>query len=139
MPNPAENARPVAASPQHAPETRDGELDFVRSVARAEADALAALARVLDERTLHALDLIEHAANNGGTVLVCGLGKSGLIGRKISATLASLGIPAHDVHPSEAMHGDLGRIRPTDVLLALSFSGETEEVVALAGILKQVA
>ena len=113
------------------------ELAFIRGVLEAEAAAVGGVAEVIDERITAALDVIDRAANAGGTVLVCGLGKSGLIGRKVSATLASLGIPSHDVHPSEAMHGDLGRIRQTDVLLALSFSGETEEVVGLAGILKQ--
>jgi arabinose-5-phosphate isomerase len=106
-------------------------------VLRAEADAVAAIAPLLDGRLTRAIDLIHHAQQADGAILVAGLGKSGLIGRKLSATLASLGIPAHDVHPSEAMHGDIGRIRQTDVLLALSLSGETQEVVALAGILKQ--
>jgi len=114
-----------------------GERAFVADVLRAEAHAVAAIADLLDDRLTAALDLIQAARDNHASVLVCGLGKSGLIGRKISATLASLGIPSHDVHPSEAMHGDLGRIRTQDVLLALSFSGETEEVVALAGILHQ--
>ena len=60
-----------------------------------------------------------------------GVGKSGLIGRKITATLASTGTPATFVHPSEGMHGDLGMITPRDVVLALSFSGETEELKRL--------
>jgi arabinose-5-phosphate isomerase len=70
-------------------------------------------------------------------VLVTGLGKSGLIGGKIAATLSSLGVPAHSVHPSEAAHGDLGRFRSCDTVIALSFSGETDEVVGLAAILHQ--
>ncbi len=84
-----------------------------------------------------AVDLIERCARAGGTVLVSGLGKSGLIGAKISATLASLGVTSHFVHPSEAAHGDLGRFRPSDLCIALSFSGETDEVVNLAAILHQ--
>jgi len=70
-------------------------------------------------------------------VLITGLGKSGHVGAKISATMASLGIPSHAVHPTEAAHGDLGRFRASDLVIALSCSGETEEVVALAGILRQ--
>lgn len=84
-----------------------------------------------------AVDLIVHCTERGGTVLVTGLGKSGLIGRKVSATFASLGIPSHAVHPAEAAHGDLGRFRPSDTVLALSYSGETDEVVNLAAILRQ--
>jgi arabinose-5-phosphate isomerase len=83
------------------------------------------------------VDLLERCANAGGYGLVTGLGKSGLIGAKISATLSSLGIPSHAVHPSEAAHGDLGRFRPTDTVIALSYSGETDEVVNLAAVLKQ--
>lgn len=80
-----------------------------------------------------ALDLMEGCK---GHVVVAGMGKSGLVGAKISATLASLGQPSHFVHPAEAVHGDLGRIRSEDVAFLLSFSGETEEVVTLASILK---
>jgi arabinose-5-phosphate isomerase len=68
--------------------------------------------------------------------MVSGMGKSGLIGQKIAATLSSLGVPSHFTHPSEAMHGDLGRVRPGDVALLLSYSGGTEEVVNLAAILR---
>lgn len=84
-----------------------------------------------------AVGVLEACALAGGTVLVTGLGKSGLIGAKISATLASLGIPSHFVHPAEAAHGDLGRFRPSDACLALSASGETAEVVNLAALLRQ--
>ncbi len=84
-----------------------------------------------------AVTAIVECAQGGGTVLVSGLGKSGLIGAKFSATLASLGIPSHSVHPSEAAHGDLGRFRPHDVVIALSHSGHTAEVVNLAALLRQ--
>ena len=84
-----------------------------------------------------AVGIVCDCAQRGGTVLVSGLGKSGLVGSKISATLASLGIPSHSVHPSEAAHGDLGRFRSTDAAICLSFSGETEEVVNLAAVLRQ--
>ena len=72
-----------------------------------------------------AADIIEHA---GGNVVVTGMGKSGHVGRKIAATLASTGTPSHFVHPAEASHGDLGMIRTDDVVLALSWSGETPEL-----------
>jgi arabinose-5-phosphate isomerase len=122
---------------------RGEEIDFVRGVVREEATALLALAESLDGEAANAMsraiDLLVRCAETGGTVLVTGLGKSGLIGAKISATLASLGIPSHSVHPSEAAHGDLGRFRPVDTVLALSLSGETDEVVNLAAVLNQDA
>ncbi|XVJ60184.1 MAG: KpsF/GutQ family sugar-phosphate isomerase [Tepidisphaera sp.] len=113
------------------------EAEFARAVLRTQADALSALGRTLPGGFLKAVDLIVHCADSGGTVLVSGLGKSGLVGAKISATLSSLGIPSHPVHPTEAVHGDLGRFRPTDTVICISNSGETDEVVALAGILRQ--
>lgn len=113
------------------------ELAFARSVLEAEAAAVGRLARDLDDNFTRAVGLIDACSASGGTVLVTGLGKSGLIGAKISATFASLGIPSHSVHPSEAAHGDLGRFRSTDTVLAISFSGETEEVVNLAALLRQ--
>ena len=119
------------------PNTAHHEAEFARGVLRTQADALASLGRTLPAGFLQAVDLIVHCADSGGTVLVSGLGKSGLVGAKISATLSSLGIPSHPVHPTEAAHGDLGRFRPTDTVLCISNSGETDEVVALAGILRQ--
>jgi arabinose-5-phosphate isomerase len=114
-----------------------GELKLVREVLRAEAEAVAQLAEAAGAEYARAISLIERCAETGGTVLVTGLGKSGLVGAKIAATLSSLGIPSHAVHPTEAAHGDLGRFRLTDVALCLSHSGETEEVVALAATLRQ--
>ena len=112
-------------------------LRFARGVVQDESLALAALARGLDASFVRAVELIVACANAHGTVLVSGLGKSGLVGAKISATLASLGIPSHPVHPTEAVHGDLGRFRPSDVAICISNSGETDEVVGLAAILRQ--
>lgn len=109
----------------------------MKEVVRAEAAALEALGHGLGDDAGAAVDLLAKCVRGGGSILVAGLGKSGLVGKKISATLASLGAPSHDIHPSEAAHGDLGRIRATDCLIALSRSGETEEVVALAEILRQ--
>lgn len=113
-----------------------GERAFVASVLRAEAEAVASLVDRVGERSVRAIDLIDRTTNAGGCVIVVGLGKSGLIGQKISATLASLGVTSHAMHPSDAMHGDLGRIRPADCVLAISYSGETEEVVALVQVLR---
>lgn len=114
-----------------------GEISFARGVLRTEAAAVARLGESLDGRFCRAVDLIAACAGQGGTVLVTGLGKSGHVGAKISATMASLGIPSHCVHPTEAAHGDLGRFRRTDCVIAISFSGETEEVVNLVAILRQ--
>jgi arabinose-5-phosphate isomerase len=129
--------RPAAAPahPAAAPCGAD-ELAYARSIIRAESAAIDSLLPTLGPAFTKAVDLLAACADSG-TVLITGLGKSGLIGAKISATLASLGIPSHSVHPSEAAHGDLGRFRPTDTVIALSFSGETEEVVNLALRLKQ--
>lgn len=113
------------------------DLGFAKQVLEEEGRAVAAVAGQLDERFVRAVELITACAASDGTVLVSGLGKSGLIGAKISATLASLGVPSHPVHPTEAIHGDLGKFRKKDVVIALSKSGETEEVVNLAAILRQ--
>lgn len=113
------------------------ELEFARAVLDEQAAAIASMAAVLGPGFERAVDLIVSCAGRDGSVIVSGLGKSGLIGAKISATLASLGIPSHAVHPAEATHGDLGRFRSRDILIALSKSGETDEVVNLAAILRQ--
>lgn len=110
---------------------------IARRVIGYQAAAVAGLASQIGPDFHRAVDLIAQCETAGGTVLVTGLGKSGLIGAKISATLASLGIPSHFVHPTEAAHGDLGNFRKHDVCIALSYSGETEEVVTIASILKQ--
>jgi arabinose-5-phosphate isomerase len=119
------------------PDARAQERAFVEAILRDEAAAVSGLIAELGDSFHAAVDLLERCADSGGTVLVTGLGKSGLIGAKIAATLSSLGIPAHSVHPSEAAHGDLGRFRPTDTVICLSYSGETDEVVNLAAVLKQ--
>ena len=113
------------------------ETTFIAEALRAEADAIRRIAdRVMTgepDSWREALDLLERC---DGHVLVSGLGKSGLIGAKISATFTSLGQPSTVLHPAEAVHGDLGRVRSGDVVMLLSYSGETEEVVNLAAILK---
>ena len=116
---------------------RADELAYLGRVLRDEARAIEAIAERMDGAFTRACDLIEACAGKGGTVLVSGLGKSGHVGAKISATMASLGITSHAVHPTEAAHGDLGRFRSSDVVICLSHSGETDEVVALAATLRQ--
>lgn len=119
------------------PNTSSDELEFITRVFEHEANAILDIAKGVDERYTRAIDLIVKTADAGGTVIVSGLGKSGHIGAKISATMASLGITSHAVHPTEAAHGDLGRFRKNDLAICLSHSGETDELVALASILRQ--
>ena len=97
-------------------------------VLRAEADALLALAKSPPAGLLDAADLIE---STPGGVIVTGMGKAGLVGRKTAATLASLGTPAAFLHPAEAVHGDLGMVREDACVLALSHSGETGELLQI--------
>jgi len=104
-------------------------------VLRMEADAILGLIPKLDERFEQAVELLRGCA---GRVIVTGMGKSGLIGRKIAATLASTGTPAYYLHPAEGVHGDLGMIARGDVVLALSNSGETDEVLAILPPLKRL-
>lgn len=109
-------------------------LDLARSVLETEARAILALASRLDERFLAAVELVRACR---GRVVVIGIGKSGHIGGKLAATLASTGTPAFFVHPAEAQHGDLGMITGEDVVVMLSNSGETDELVMLAPHLKR--
>jgi arabinose-5-phosphate isomerase len=104
-------------------------------VLRLEASAILGLIPKLDERFERAVALLERC---GGRVIVTGMGKSGLIGRKIAATLASTGTPAYFLHPAEGVHGDLGMVARGDVVLALSNSGETDEVLAILPPLKRL-
>ena len=113
------------------------ELAFISRAFSHESCAISKLGDCVDERYTQAVDLIVACADAGGTVLVSGLGKSGHIGAKISATMASLGITSHAVHPTEAAHGDLGRFRKNDLAICLSHSGETAELIGLASILRQ--
>ena len=99
-----------------------------------EAHALLGLKARLDERFVKAVQLMLHVQ---GRVVVTGMGKSGHIGRKIAATLASTGTPAMFVHPGEASHGDLGMIKKVDLVLGISNSGESDELVAILPMLKR--
>src|SRR5580658_2441207 len=110
-------------------------LDLARRVLDIEAAALRDLGARLDVRFDHAVNLL---ANCKGRVIVAGMGKSGIIARKIAATFSSTGTPALFLHPAEAVHGDLGAVVGGDVVVALSYSGETEEVVRLLEPIKRL-
>ncbi len=109
-------------------------LDLAREVLSIEAAAVQALTQRIGEDFLRALDIILSCE---GRVIVSGMGKSGHIARKIAATLSSTGTPAYFVHPAEAAHGDLGMITGKDVLIALSYSGESQELLAIVPIIKR--
>lgn len=104
-----------------------------RSIIRQEADALSRLAESLGRDFCRAVEVLLGCQ---GSVIVTGVGKAGLIGQKLTATLSSTGTRSHFLHPTEAVHGDLGCVHPDDIVLALSNSGETEEVCRLLPILK---
>ena len=120
-------AEATAPSPANA-------LELARTVLRIEAQAVVALVDRLDEAFLHAVRLLLQCS---GRVVVSGIGKSGHVGRKIAATMASTGTPAMFVHAAEAAHGDLGMITRSDVLVALSYSGETAELLTIVPTLKR--
>src|SRR5437868_13245053 len=118
------NAKPEQPAPRESP--------LIASALRTlgtEADGIAALVSAIQnglaEPIVAAVELIKHAS---GRLIVTGMGKSGHVGRKIAATFASTGTPAYFVHPGEASHGDLGMITKDDVIMALSWSGETVEL-----------
>lgn len=131
---PAAAAPPIAtASPTL--ETESDALAFARDVLRIEAAAVERVRARLDGAIAEAAGRI---LRSQGSVIVTGMGKAGLVGQKLAATLASTGTRAFPLHPAEAVHGDLGRIRAGDVVLALSQSGETEEVVRLIPALRRL-
>lgn len=111
------------------------QLREARAIVRMEADALHGLAQRLDASFCAALQLLHDCS---GHVVVTGMGKAGLIGQKIAATLSSTGTRALFLHPAEAVHGDLGCLHPHDVVLALSNSGETEELRRLLPLLQRM-
>jgi arabinose-5-phosphate isomerase len=114
---------------------RSRSLQTAERVLRLEAEGILGLIGKLDESFDRAVATLHAAA---GRVIVTGIGKSGIIGRKIAATLASTGTPAHFLHPAEGVHGDLGMVSRGDVVLALSNSGETEEMLAILPPLKRL-
>ena len=111
------------------------DIAYGREVLRLEAEALSALGPLLDERFVQAVDLVVACTGN---VITTGMGKSGLIAQKISATLASTGTPSFHLHPAEALHGDLGRVGKSDVVIALSNSGQAEEIRRLVPEIKRL-
>ncbi len=110
-------------------------LESARRILDLEIKALQAAATKLGDELLKAVDLI---LTSPGRLIVCGMGKSGLVGKKISATLSSTGTASFFLHPAEALHGDLGMIKERDIVLLLSNSGETEEIVRLVPFLRRV-
>lgn len=110
-------------------------IEEARRVVRVEAEALMALADSIDKEFERAIDLI---LASKGRVVVTGMGKSGLICQKIASTMASTGTPALFLHPAEGIHGDLGMIMKGDVVIAVSNSGETEEVVRILPVIKRL-
>lgn len=116
------------------------DLGLARQVLTVEADAVRSLVDRLDGGFCRAAELIYACTcAAGGAVITTGIGKAGLIAQKISATLASTGTPSSFLHPVEAVHGDIGRLRDCDVLLALSHSGETDEIVRLVNVVRKLS
>ncbi len=111
------------------------DLDYARQVINAEAQAIASVTPIVDESFARAVDMIYNCT---GSCIISGIGKAGIIGQKVSATLASTGTPSHFLHPAEAVHGDLGRLRADDIVVVLSYGGETDEIVRLINLIKQL-
>ncbi len=110
------------------PSPRKATLESTREVFFRQAHAVSQLAERLDDSYTAAVDLLYATP---GHVIVCGMGKSGLVGKKIAATLASTGTPAFFMHPGEAYHGDLGMVTPQNTLILISYSGQTKEILDL--------
>jgi arabinose-5-phosphate isomerase len=109
-------------------------ISHARQVCEAEAEAMIAMSRRIDSTFS---EVVKKILTCNGRVVVCGMGKSGIVGRKISCTLASTGTPSFFMHPAEAFHGDLGMIKSEDILLLIAYSGETEEVLRIIPFLKE--
>ena len=124
----------IRAAPKAKQTGGQNALELARRVLGIEADAVRALIERIDERFLAALALI---LERRGRVVVSGIGKSGHIARKIASTLSSTGTPAYFLHPAEALHGDLGMIESGDVFIALSHSGESEELLNILPLVKR--
>src|SRR5690242_12976669 len=112
-----------------------GDLSIARKVLETEAAAILALVDRLDERFERTVQLLLECR---GRVILTGMGKSGLICRKIAATLTSIGTPSFFLHPAEAIHGDLGVIQADDVVVALSYSGETAELLRVLETIRRL-
>ncbi len=110
-------------------------LTCAKKLILTEAEAIRGLAKKLDKNFLKAVDMIVKCQ---GRLIVSGMGKTGIIGRKIAATLSSTGTPSVFMHSAEAVHGDLGQVTKNDVVIVISTSGQTEETVRLAPLLKKI-
>jgi len=117
---------------------RTGASELVRTEARALLELAIRLDGPMAASFARAVELLVEAGGRGNRVMLLGMGKSGLIARKIAATLCSTGTPAHFLHPAEALHGDLGMIAAGDVVIALSASGETDELLELLPVLERM-
>ena len=115
--------------------SKDKILKAAGSVLKLEMDAINKVIEHLDDNFIEAVNLI---LNTRGRLIISGIGKSGIVGRKIAATMASTGTPAYFLHPAEGFHGDLGLILPFDIVMLISNSGETEEIVNLLPSLKKI-
>lgn len=109
-------------------------IEIAKKVLQIEADAVSSLIGRIDRTFERAVNII---LNSNGRVVVTGMGKSGLVGKKIAATLASTGTPSFFMHPAEASHGDLGMVTADDVIIAISNSGETDEIIGIIPFLKR--
>ncbi len=112
-----------------------------QQVVRSQADALLTVMNRMDDTVCRAMELIyrQTGPDKPGVLVVTGIGKSGLAGQRVSASFASTGTPSHFLHPVEAMHGDLGRIRTGDLILMLSYGGQTDELIRLMDFVKRSA
>ena len=105
------------------------DLVYAAQVIDSEAKSVAKMAELVDSSFAAAAELMYSCS---GSVILTGMGKAGIVGQKISSTLASTGTPSHFLHPAEAVHGDSGRLRKNDVVLALSYGGETDEILRVS-------
>ncbi|MBI4699382.1 MAG: KpsF/GutQ family sugar-phosphate isomerase, partial [Nitrospirae bacterium] len=110
-------------------------IEQARKVLKIEADAIYALIDRIDDRFVKAIEILYYCH---GRVVVTGMGKSGLIGKKLAATLASTGTPALFLHPAEGGHGDIGMVTKGDAVIAISNSGETDEIIKILPVLKRL-
>ena len=117
------------------PSQSDADVAYGRQVLETETAAIRGIVPLLDARFARAVEMLHGCS---GQVVVTGVGKSGLIGQKVSATLASTGTSSIFLHAAEAMHGDLGRVHKDDVVVAMSYSGKTDEVLRLVPALKKI-
>jgi len=128
----------MSSDPVRKPDTLSPfeQLRLARQIIEQESRTLLDVAQRLDNQFCRAVDYLYRCH---GSVIVCGMGKAGLVGQKIMATLASTGTRSHYLHPAEAVHGDLGRVHRDDLMLILSQSGQTEEVVRLLPLLAELS